>query len=54
MDNWLLALFIKPFIAAVFMLLILYFKYLFIRFFPESRIKRFLLLPAFKRKQPWH
>ena len=52
MEYWLLALIVKPFAALVLLLTFAGMRYLFIKYLPESRFKRFLLLPVFKRQKP--
>jgi uncharacterized membrane protein len=51
MENWLIALIVKPFVALIFLLALAGIRYLFVRYAPDSRIKRRLLLPVFHRKQ---
>ena len=54
MENWLLALIVKPFVAVAFLLAMYGLKQLFVRYVPESSLKRFLLLPVFKSKKTGH
>lgn len=51
MENWLLALVVKPFVAVALLLSLHGLKQLFIHLFPDSLVKSWLLLPVFKRKK---
>ena len=51
MENWLIALILKPFVAVVVLFLLYCCRRAFARFCPESRLKRLLLTPVFKRQQ---
>lgn len=54
MEDWLLALFVKPFVAVILLLILAGLRALFVRYVPDSKLKRFLLVPVFKRKQTGH
>ena len=54
MEDWLLALFVKPFVAVILLLILAGLRALFVRYVPDSKLKRFLLIPVFKRKQTGH
>lgn len=52
MDNWLLALILKPFLAVLMLLAFFGIKVLVLKCIPESKFKNALLSPIrFKRKQ---
>jgi hypothetical protein len=50
MDNWLLALFFKPFFAALLLCLLYAIKAVFTHYLPDSKFKQVLLTPLFKSK----
>lgn len=50
MPNWAIALFLKPFIAIAFVLLLRACVVAFMRFMPDGRIKRMLLLPIGRKR----
>jgi hypothetical protein len=52
MENWLLALLVKPFVAVVAFFLLYCCRRAFARYCPDSRIKRLLLRPLFQRQEP--
>lgn len=52
MENWLIALVLKPFVAVFLLFAIYCAKRAFVRYFPKSRIKSRLLLPVFNSKKP--
>jgi hypothetical protein len=51
MENWLLALLLKPFVAVIVLLVLHLSKLCVKRYVPESRIKDALLSPVFHRKK---
>jgi hypothetical protein len=51
MDNWLIALILKPFIAVAILMLIYALKVLILKCIPESKFKNALLSPIFNGKK---
>ena len=51
MPNWLLALLMKPFVAAALLLTLYGIKVLVLRIVPDGRLRRILLLPIGRKRR---
>lgn len=49
--SWLIAMFVKPFFAVAFMLMLYGIKTLILRFIPEGKVRRILLLPIGRKSR---
>jgi hypothetical protein len=49
--SWLLAMLLKPFVAAAYLLALLGIKTLVLRLIPEGKLKRILLLPIGSKRR---
>lgn len=49
--SWLLAVFLKPFVAAFYLLVLLGIKVVILRLIPEGKVKRILLLPIGRKRR---
>ena len=49
--NWAIAMLVKPFIAVAFLLFLRACFLVFVRFMPEGKIKRTLLLPIGRKRR---
>ena len=49
--SWLIAVVLKPFVAVAFMLMLYGIKTLILRFIPEGKVRRILLLPIRRKRR---